>query len=140
MFSFFQKAKEEKKYVGFDDVKFALDNPKDFILINTISEKDQDILIKMTVSSDDEEEFMNGVITENTDREPKIIIYGVNSSDKSVENKYSQLCSLGFTYVYIYSGGLFEWILLQEIYGISEFPTTNKVKDILKYRVKPFFK
>jgi hypothetical protein len=40
----------------------------------------------------------------------------------------------GFPEVYVYSGGLFEWMLLQDIYGQDEFPTTKKVLDILKWK------
>jgi hypothetical protein len=29
---------------------------------------------------------------------------------------------------------LFEWLLLQDIYGVDEFPTTIKENDILKYK------
>jgi len=36
--------------------------------------------------------------------------------------------------VYIYSGGLFEWLLLQDIYGSDLFPTTNDKVDFLKYK------
>jgi hypothetical protein len=42
--------------------------------------------------------------------------------------------SLGINDVYVYSGGMFEWVLLQDIYGVSEFPTTAVVKDLLVYR------
>ena len=31
-------------------------------------------------------------------------------------------------------GGLFEWLLLQDMYGSDEFPTTNKELDVLKYK------
>ena len=41
---------------------------------------------------------------------------------------------LGFQNVYLYMGGMFEWLLLQDIYGIDEFPTTNKFLDILYYK------
>jgi hypothetical protein len=51
-----------------------------------------------------------------------------------VETKYDQLVGLGFKSVYIYPGGLFEWLLLQDIYGFDEFPTTKRVLDILKYK------
>jgi len=44
------------------------------------------------------------------------------------------LTSLGFYNVYIYIGGIFEWLLLQDIYGEKEFPTTNKELDLLKYK------
>ena len=63
-----------------------------------------------------------------------IIIYGKNSNDEKIYNKYNQLISLGFYNVYIYSGGLFEWLMLQDIYGEKEFPTTKKELDILKYK------
>ena len=65
----------------------------------------------------------------------KIIIYGENSSDSNVDTKYKQINDLGFE-VYIYGGGMFEWLLLQDIYSNSEFPTTTKILDILKYKPK----
>ena len=36
--------------------------------------------------------------------------------------------------MYIYSGGLFEWLLLQDVYGKDEFPTMGCELDILKYK------
>ena len=48
--------------------------------------------------------------------------------------KYKQLLSLGFTNVSIYIGGMFEWLLLQEIYGEAPFPTTCHELDLLKYK------
>ncbi|HIF15020.1 MAG TPA: hypothetical protein EYQ86_06785 [Bacteroidetes bacterium] len=50
--------------------------------------------------------------------------------------KYRQLVSLGFTQIYIYPGGLFEWLMLQDIYGYDEFPTTKKQLDFLKYKAR----
>jgi len=44
------------------------------------------------------------------------------------------LSGLGFQDVYLYMGGMFEWLLLQDIYGADEFPTTNKFLDILYYK------
>ena len=64
----------------------------------------------------------------------KIIIYGRNSNDETIYKKYNQLFGLGFTNVYVYIGGLFEWLLLQDIYGTDEFPTTTIQRDILKYK------
>ena len=48
--------------------------------------------------------------------------------------KYSQLSSLGFYNIYIYAGGIFEWLMLQDIYGKPEFPTTKNELDILKFK------
>jgi hypothetical protein len=63
-----------------------------------------------------------------------IVIYGRNSNDERLYKKYQQLLSLGFYNVCVYLGGLFEWLLLQDIYGADEFPTTSKQLDMLKYK------
>ena len=67
-------------------------------------------------------------------REINIIIYGKNSNDETIYKKYKQLQELGFTNIYVYPGGLFEWLLLQDIYGTEDFPTTTKELDILKFK------
>ena len=51
-----------------------------------------------------------------------------------VYEKYNQLVQLGFTNISVYIGGLFEWMLLQDIYGDTSFPTTSKQLDILRYK------
>ena len=56
------------------------------------------------------------------------------NQDEAIIKKYNQLMQLGFKNVYIYPGGLFEWLLLQDIYGDDMFKTTNNVIDILKYK------
>ena len=61
-----------------------------------------------------------------------IIIYGKNVLDETTKSKYKQLNNLGFKSVYIYSGGLFEWSLLQEVYGKDNFPTTSECRDLQK--------
>ena len=71
----------------------------------------------------------------------KILIYGSNSTDNTVEIKAKQMIDLGFVNVFLYCGGMFEWLLLQEIYGFKEFPTTiySKTIDLLFYRSAPEF-
>jgi hypothetical protein len=64
----------------------------------------------------------------------KIIVYGKNTSESSPYKKVEQLMGLGFYNVYLYPGGLFEWLCLQDIYSSEEFPTTCKELDILKYK------
>jgi hypothetical protein len=64
----------------------------------------------------------------------KIIVYGRNCNDNKLYTKYNQLTTLGFYNVYVYAGGLFEWLMLQDIYGAKEFPTTKKELDIIKYK------
>jgi hypothetical protein len=77
--------------------------------------------------------MINDLISNYAHHTKIIILYGKNATDVSPEKKYKQFQSLGFSHIYIYAGGLFEWMLLQDIYGDDEFPTTSKVLDILKY-------
>ena len=90
-----------------------------------------------TVPIETEEGLINTLLTQYNNPTKKIIIYGKNSTDATVDKKHKQLFSLGLTEVYVYSGGLFEWMLLQDIYGDTEFPTTKKVLDILRYKPTP---
>ena len=64
----------------------------------------------------------------------RIVIYGKNCNDDTTNKKYQQLLTLGFYNIFLYTGGLFEWLLLQDIYGKELFPTTKKEVDILKYK------
>ena len=89
-------------------------------------------MIRNTVPYDQEENLINDLLTKGISK--KIVIYGKNDLDESVDKKYQQLLSLGFSEVYVYRGGMFEWLLLQDIYGATEFPTTSKILDLLAYR------
>ena len=68
----------------------------------------------------------------------KIIIYGENTNDKSAERNIIKLLRSAFR-MYIYPGGLFEWLCLQDIYGTEYFSTTKPLLDILKYKPKSRF-
>ncbi len=103
-----------------------------FLIINTLDTNNQDCLIKNTILPDKEVEELNKYLRE--DKNINIVIYGENCSDNKIVSKYNQLYKLGFTNLYVYIGGLFEWLLLQDIYGDEEFPTTNIILDILKYK------
>ena len=70
----------------------------------------------------------------NNNLSVNIVLYGKNNIDESVYQKYNQLINLGFINTYIYIGGLFEWLLLQDIYGDENFQTTTSERDILKYQ------
>ena len=122
------------KKVGFDDVLHAIQHSDQYIIINTLLSNEQECLIQGTVPIDTEETVVNTLLTQYEKVVRKIILYGKNSTDEFVEKKYSQLLGLGIGDVYIYSGGLFEWLLLQDIYGQKAFPTTKPVLDILRYR------
>jgi hypothetical protein len=118
---------------SFEDVQFCIQHPTEFLLINTMLAGEQSCLIKGTLSSHQEETVMNDFIHQY-DYTRQIVVYGKNTTDNTVEKKYDQLLRLGFSNVYIYCGGLFEWLLLQDIYGRNEFPTTSNVLDILKFK------
>jgi len=119
--------------INYEDVQFIIKNPEGHLLINTLAPSEQNCLILNTMNINNEENIINSCIKRGA-KDIKIIIYGKNSNDEKILNKYNQLTSLGFHNVYIYTGGLFEWLMLQDIYGESEFPTTKKELDILKYK------
>ena len=119
------------KKINFEGVQSAFNN-RDIIIINTLDDDDQYCLIEGTISSRAEVELLNEYL--NSMKNIKIIVYGKNNNDEKLFNKYQQLTGLGFTNVHIYIGGLFEWLLLQEVYGDEQFPTTSSELDILKYK------
>jgi len=119
--------------ISFEDVQYILKNPESHLLINTLNESEQDCLLPNTVLANQEESIINKCIR-NGKKNITIIVYGRNVNDEKIIKKYNQLLGLGFYRVYLYSGGLFEWLLLQDIYGQNEFPTTKKELDILKYK------
>jgi len=132
LFTQFTKKPQQKNHkIGFEDVKTAIQNKK-FIIINTLPTTDQKCLIQSTTNANKEEQIINDLILKDDDQ--TILIYGRNATDPTPSIKYDQLKKLGFDQVYIYVGGLFEWLLLQNIYGESEFPTTTPTKDLLQYR------
>ena len=107
-----------------------LQNRKDeFVLINTLPLNRQHYLIKGTLPGLEESAKMNHYLYKN--KNIPIVLYGVDCNDVTVLHKFAQLKTLGFTNVSIYRGGLFEWALLQEIYG-SNFPTEGTLKDPLE--------
>jgi hypothetical protein len=118
--------------ISFQDVSFAIENSSSFILINTLPITQQHCLIKNTISSANEETIVNHYLTSN--KNINIIVYGANSSDNDIEKKCNQLIQLGFKNVYGYTGGLFQWLLLQDIYGEENFPTTSRCDDMLLYK------
>lgn len=121
---------------NFEDVQYAIQHSKDFIIINTLSITDQDCLILGTITAYQEEKIINDIISRIDLPDKRVIIYGRNASDNSPEKKYKQLQNLGIIEIAIYSGGLFEWLLLQDIYGNKAFPTTSTTKniDLLRYK------
>lgn len=119
--------------ISFEDMQYVIKNSDSYLIINTLDEHQQQCLILNTLPAHEEELVINKLLN-NGNRRANIIIYGKNCNDNKIYEKHNQLTSLGFYNVYIYVGGIFEWLLLQDIYGDSEFPTTTKQLDILKYK------
>jgi len=115
----------------------AVKNNEIYIIINTLDSFNQKCLIKNTIKVEEEEIIINNLLKKAKDK--IIIIYGKNCNDDKVYKKYEQLIGLGFTNLYVYVGGMFEWLLLQDIYGKELFPTTSEELDILKYKSHRIF-
>lgn len=117
--------------INFEDMQYAIQN--NICIISTLPSSNQKCLIKNTISCENEETVMNRYLSQHNKKQ-KIIIYGKNNNDVTIFKKYEQLSKLGFSNLYIYVGGLFEWLCLQDIYGKDDFPTTYEELDILKYK------
>ena len=124
---------QSARKVNYEDIQYVIKNAESHILINTLNENEQTCLIQNTICIQKEVELINKLI-QNGQKHIKIIIYGRNCNDEKIYTKYNQLVSLGFYDVFIYTGGLFEWLLLQDIYGDKEILTTKKEIDFLKYK------
>lgn len=123
--------------INCEDMQKACKNTNNYIIINTLDISMQQCLILNTTKIENEEALINSIIKKSKNK--NIIIYGRNCNDENVYKKYQQLVSLGFTNVYVYVGGMFEWLLLQDIYGNDLFPTTSNELDILKYKSHRIF-
>ena len=120
------------KKINYEDMQTVVKNPEIYLIINTLPITEQKCLIINTTLACDEEVIINKFMKEN--KSIRIIIYGKNCNDENVNKKYQQLYSLGFYNIFVYLGGLFEWLMLQDIYGKELFPTTKIEVDLLKYK------
>lgn len=120
------------KKINFEDMQKII-NDNNYILISTLPKDKQYCLILNTLNVDEEINVFNDIL-KNGENNKNIVIYGENSCDNSVLKKYNQLLQLGFNQIYVYVGGLFEWLLLQDIYGKDIFLTSNYESDIIKYK------
>lgn len=117
------------QYTNFEDVKKTTE--KNYILINTLPSTEQNCLIYNTVPIENEVTSVEKAIKDKS----IIIIYGYNTNDSTIYKKYKQIRQqLRHKNVFIYAGGMFEWLLMQDIYGKDEFITTSNELDILKYK------
>jgi hypothetical protein len=119
---------------NYHQLQDRMKNQNDIVLINTLPLTRQDCLIKGTLKALIEVEHMNKLLKTNKNKE--IIIYGLHHTDLSVIQKYNQLKKLGFKNVHIYFGGMYEWLLLQEVFDITNFQTDGYIKNIVEYKIE----
>ena len=119
---------QSPKRANYEDVQIALTSPA-YVIISVLDENDQSVLIKSTVPCAAEIAAVEAAISAKR----SIVVYGRHANDAKVYAKYAQLVKLG-AQVHLYAGGLFEWLLLQDIYGAEQFPTNGFTLDHLKYK------
>ena len=114
--------------VSYEDVQYA---QLHHVIISTLPTTEQHLLIDKTVPCHEEIKCVELAISKKT----PIVIYGRHNNDVTVQKKYEQIKKLGGN-AYMYPGGLFEWLLLQDFYGNEYFKTTTYTKsmDLLKYK------
>ena len=116
--------------IGFETMQEYISDKA--LIINTLDSNNQDCLLAGTISYQEEEQYVNSLLS--GDKKEIIVLYGMNYLDESVIKKAEQLIELGFTNIFIYVGGLFEWVLLQDIYGKDNFPTIGYELELLKFK------
>ena len=122
-------SKEPSPLIGYDELKSYIRDGA--VIINTLPLDEQSVLIAGTTPASREIEVVSRSLS---DADSVICVYGRNCSDNSVFDKYKQLRELNAKNVYVYGGGMFEWLLLNDIYGASLFPTMGREPDILLFR------
>lgn len=121
--------------LSFEDMEWIINHysrlSNKVIIIHTLDTNQEDVLIKHTTFASDENDKINSFLKSNKDIH--VCIYGKNAHDIKIHEKYNQLKDLGFVHVYIYIGGLFEWLLLQQLYGEDTYPVFIHPNTMLKY-------
>jgi hypothetical protein len=114
--------------ISYEDVQYAQGR---YVIISTLPTTEQKLLIHQTTPCEEEIKCVELAISKKT----PIVIYGKHTNDATVQKKYDQIKKLGGN-AYVYPGGLFEWLLLQDIYGNDHFKTTSysPPMDLIKYK------
>ena len=127
--------------VSYESIQEIVSKESQTLLVCTLNKQNEQYAITRTISIENEEKYINDMITKKQ-HNVVIVVYGENMYDETVVRKYNQLKKIGFKNCYIYFGGLFEWFLLQDVYGSEIFPTMNTpVNGCLLFKplvVKPF--
>ena len=122
-------------HINFQDMQELIKTPQKVFIINTLPDHEQDCLICNTLPFHSEVSKINQCLNQRQSINlPMLVVYGKNYADTTVSTKVKQLLALGFPQVYVYAGGLFEWLMMQDIFGVEEFPTTKKELNFIRYR------
>lgn len=78
--------------MNFEDIQQILKNKEAYCLINTLPINKQECLIPNTLSIDKEESYINELLKLDLDRH--IVIYGTNTNDLIIYEKYDQLVKI----------------------------------------------
>jgi len=129
----------EINYIGYEHIQDFINVykfRKDMVLITTNPVSNDtgnggnggNVLIRGTIQSVEEEErIINQALDSGKMGEMILFIYGKNCSDTLPVRKAQQFIDLGFRNIYVYLGGIFEWALLADLYGVGEFPFRDGV-------------
>ncbi len=101
--------------------------PTPLLLLAAPSVDAQPWRIHGTLSADEEERQINRLVehgSKNSGTPKHIVYYGLNSTDTSPETQARKLMSHGLK-ASVYRGGLFEWILLRELFGETVYRADN---------------
>jgi hypothetical protein len=136
MWNFFSKNKINN--VNFEEVQkiININNNLNTVIINTLPTHTQEYVILNTTNALKEEQYLNEQL-QNGNKNIKILVYGKHYNDNSVLKKCSDLKTLGFSDVNMYGGGVFEWLLLRDVYGDELFPLNvgpHSAVEILDYK------
>ena len=80
---------QSMKKINYEDMQTVIKNPEIYLIINTLSPADQKCLIVNTILAEEEEILINKYLKEN--KSIRIIIYGKNCNDESVQKRGGQV-------------------------------------------------
>ena len=107
---------------------YISDNTTGVILLATPDVDSKGWRIAGTLSPQTEEREINRVIQAyNASGKPpkeKIVYYGLNAVDKSPDEQVAKLAGHGIA-ASVYRGGVFEWLLLREVFGAESYAVTS---------------
>ena len=76
--------------INFEDVQTIIKNPSMYLLMNTLPESEQNCLIINTILASEEENMINALLQRGK-KHKHIVIYGRNTNDEKMYEKYNQL-------------------------------------------------